>query len=328
MVAQAGWILPVPILDVNCGTGFLICTLDQPIAPSTGSAMPQPDREGWVSGVSKRGFHRIAYVEWGDPASERVAVCVHGLSRQGRDFDLLAHALARRGWRVVCPDLVGRGRSGWLRDPHDYNLPQYSMDLTTVIARIGVERVDWIGTSLGGLTGMVLAGQENSPIRRLVVNDIGPFLPWQALNRLATSVRNAPRTFSNLRAVIEQYRMTLAPFGRLSDAEWEHLAVHSVAERGGTWHKLADPEITAAFRPGLFFNLSLWSYWDSIRCPTLVLRGEDSDLLLHSTAAEMTRRGPRADLVEFPNCGHAPALMDDTQIQTVVDWLETGRSGP
>ncbi len=284
--------------------------------------MPRPDRDGWVSSVSKRGFHRIAYVEWGDPASERVAVCVHGLSRQGRDFDVLASAMAGQGWRVICPDLVGRGRSGWLRDPQEYNLPQYAMDLTVLIARLGVATVDWIGTSLGGLIGMVLAGQENSPIRRLVVNDVGPFLPWQALHRLANSVRNAPRVFPDLAAATSHHRAALAPFGQLRDSEWEHLAWHGLIEaEGGGWRKRADPEITAAFRPGLFFNLSLWTYWDAIRCPTLVLRGADSDLLLPSTARDMTRRGPRADLVEFPNCGHAPALMDAQQVGTVINWL-------
>lgn len=296
--------------------------------PSAATAWPQPDREGAVAGISKRGFHRIAYVEWGDPASPRVCVCVHGLSRQGRDFDLLAHALARRGWRVVCPDLVGRGRSGWLRDPQEYNLPQYAMDMAAVIARTGAASVDWVGTSLGGLIGTVLAGQENTPIRRLAVNDIGPFLPWQALHRLANSVRNTPRSFPDLASVVAQYSATLAPFGPLTRPQWEHLARYSVTERGGAWHKLADPEITAAFRPGLFFNLSLWSYWDAIRCPALVLRGADSDLLLRSTAAEMTRRGPRASLVEFPGIGHAPALMAEDQIAAVVDWLEAGRDKP
>ena len=144
--------------------------------------MPLPDRHGWVSSISKRGFHRVAYVEWGDPASERVAICVHGLSRQGRDFDLLALALARQGWRVICPDLVGRGRSGWLRDPQEYNLPQYAMDLTTIIARLGVPSVDWIGTSLGGLIGMVLAGQEPP----------GQLGPQRAAELLGLGVRNQP----------------------------------------------------------------------------------------------------------------------------------------
>ncbi len=311
---------------------MLAADLTYPVEAATMLAvdgMPLPDRHGWVSSISKRGFHRVAYVEWGDPASDRVAICVHGLSRQGRDFDLLALAMARQGWRVICPDLVGRGRSGWLRDPQEYNLPQYAMDLTTIIARLGVPSVDWIGTSLGGLIGMVLAGQEHSPIRRLVVNDIGPYLPWQALHRLANSVRNAPLKFPDLASATNHYRTVLAPFGQLTSGEWEHLARHSVTEaNGGGWRKLCDPEIAAAFRPGLFFNLSLWSYWDTIRCPTLVLRGANSDLLLSSTAKDMTRRGPRADLVEFPNCGHAPALLDELQISTVVNWLKPSLQAP
>ena len=143
--------------------------------------------------ISRQHFHRIAYTEWGDPSAERVVVCVHGLSRQGRDFDFLAQALATQGYRVVCPDLVGRGRSGRLADPDDYALPQYAVDMTMLIARLGAREVDWIGTSLGGLTGMVLAGMPQSPIRRLVINDIGPYLPWAALRRIGDNVRNAPQ---------------------------------------------------------------------------------------------------------------------------------------
>ena len=286
----------------------------------------QPDRHGSVLGVSKHGFHRIAYVEWGDPDAARVALCVHGLSRQGRDFDRLAAALADRGWRVVCPDLPGRGRSDWLANPEDYNLPQYVMDMTVVIAAIGAAEIDWIGTSLGGLVGMVVAGQQRSPVPRLVINDVGPFLPWQALHRLATSVRNAPRQFPELEAAVAYYRRELAPFGDLSDDEWLHLTRYNVAPNAdGSWRKLADPEIAAAFRPGWFFNLSLWTYWDAIACPTLVLRGAASDLLLSSTAAEMSRRGPRADIVEIPGCGHAPALLGADQIDIIVNWLATTR---
>jgi pimeloyl-ACP methyl ester carboxylesterase len=282
----------------------------------------EPDRRGAILGLSRAGFHRLAYVEWGDPHARRVALCVHGLSRQGRDFDRLAMALAARGWRVVCPDLVGRGRSDWLRDPEDYTLPQYVRDLTALIARLDVPEVDWIGTSLGGLIGMVVAGQRGAPVRSLVVNDIGPFLPWQDLRRLGATVRDAPRSFPDLDAATRHYKTTLAAFGRLSDAEWRHLARHGVA-RGddGTWRVLCDPNITAPFRTGYFVNLSLWSYWDAIRCPTLALRGVESDLLSPLDAREMSRRGPRARVVEFPACGHAPALMDAAQIGTIADWL-------
>lgn len=293
------------------------------LGAATATGMPLPDRTGSVLGVSKRGFHRIAYTEWGDPRSQRVVVCVHGLTRQGRDFDPLAAALARLGWRVVCPDLPGRGQSDRLRDHEDYVLPQYAMDLTALIARLGVDGVDWIGTSLGGLVGIVVAGQPGTPVRRLVVNDIGPFLPWQALHRIALNVVKTPAAFPDFQAVVEHTRRTLAPFGSLSDAEWEHLARHGAEQLpDGRWHLLSDPGIAAAFRPAFFFNLSLWTYWDAIRCPTLVLRGETSDLLLPSTLAEMARRGPRADTVEIPGCGHAPALLDPEQIGIVTGWLQ------
>lgn len=296
-------------------------TIASPTAPSQ---FREPDRKGVISSLSRRGFHHIAYVEWGDPAAERVAICVHGLSRQGRDFDVLAATMADQGWRVICPDLVGRGRSDWLKDAEEYNLPQYATDMAAIIARSGAATVDWIGTSLGGLVGMVLAGQARSPIGRLVINDVGPFLPWQALNRLATSVRSAPRTFPTMAAVEQHLRTSLAPFGDLTDAQWQHLAEHGVRQDpDGLWRKRADPDITAAFRPGLFFNLSLWNYWDAITCPVLVLRGATSDLLLPATAAEMMRRGPGADIREIPGCGHAPALMDPAQNSIITEWLDS-----
>jgi pimeloyl-ACP methyl ester carboxylesterase len=284
--------------------------------------MPRPDREGSVLSISKRGFHRMAYVEWGDPKSTKVAVCVHGLSRQGRDFDLLAAALADRGWRVVCPDLPGRGRSDWLQDPEEYTLPQYAMDLTVLISRLGVDQVDWIGTSLGGLIGIVLAGHPKAPIKRLVMNDVGPFLPWQALQRLGNSVRVTPESFPSLPEASAYLQTRLANFGKLTEEQWLHLTRHSVSEQpNGSWRRLSDPDIIAAFRPGWYFNLSLWTYWDAITCPTLVLRGVDSDVLLPATVTEMHRRGPGVEVVEIPECGHAPALLDPSHIAPIVDWL-------
>ena len=272
--------------------------------------------------VTKQGFHRIAYVEWGDPASSRVAICVHGLSRQSRDFDELAASLAGEGYRVVCPDLPGRGRSDWLGNSDDYNLPQYVLDMSVVIAALGAPEIDWIGTSLGGLTGILYAGMQRSPVRRLVINDVGPFLPWQALHRIGTALLSAPPAHPSFEAAVALYRRALAPFGTLTDEQWEHLTRHSIAEApDGLWRSLADPGIAAAFRPGWYFNLSLWSYWDAITCPTLVLRGASSDLLLASTAAEMARRGPKAQVVEVAGCGHAPALLSDDQIEIVAGWL-------
>jgi pimeloyl-ACP methyl ester carboxylesterase len=279
-------------------------------------------RQDAVLSVSKRGFHRVAYTEWGDPAARRAAICVHGLTRQGRDFDRLAVALVRRGYRVICPDLAGRGLSDWLADPDDYALPQYTMDLTVLLARLNITEVDWVGTSLGGLIGMVFAGQARSPIRKLVLNDIGPSLGWPALYRIGNYLWSAPRNFPSLAAAETYYREILAPFGDLSDADWKHMTRHSVA-RGpdGSYGVLCDPGIVRAFRPRFHYDLSMWKYWNAIHCPVLALHGEHSDLLLPETVAEMAHKGPRAKVVDIPGCGHAPALLDDGQVGLVVDWL-------
>jgi pimeloyl-ACP methyl ester carboxylesterase len=283
-------------------------------------------RTGDVISISRQHFHRVAYTEWGDPDSERVVVCVHGLTRQGRDFDPLAAVLARQGYRVVCPDLVGRGRSGRLHDPDDYALPQYVVDMTMLIARLGAREVDWVGTSLGGFIGLIMAGMADSPIRSLLINDIGPFVPWAALRRIGDYLRVAPKAFPTLDAAETYFRDILAPFGALTDGQWRHLTEHSVVpDLNGGFRLHYDPGIAEAFRPGRVYNVSLWTYWDAITCPVLVLRGETSDLLPAGTALEMTRRGPQAALIEIPGCGHAPALLDDDQIALVSDWLERVR---
>jgi pimeloyl-ACP methyl ester carboxylesterase len=258
----------------------------------TGDAEP---RHGSVLSVSKTAFHRIAYTEWGDPQARRLVLCLHGLTRQGRDFDVVALALAEQGYRVVCPDLVGRGRSDLIDDPEEYNLPQYIMDMVVLLGRFEYDTLDWIGTSLGGLTGIVAAGIGRTPINRLILNDIGPYVAWQALYRLGSYLRQVPAEFPNLATADAYYRKTYAPFGNLSDDEWHHLVRHSVERTPhGTYRRLCDPEIGRAFNPAMLFNLTLWKYWDAITCPTLVLRGEQSDLLLRATAQEMTRRGPKA----------------------------------
>ncbi|MFQ5773890.1 MAG: alpha/beta fold hydrolase [Kiloniellaceae bacterium] len=277
-----------------------------------------------VLGLSAAGFHRMAYTEWGAPQAERVAVCVHGLTRNGRDFDRLAARLAEAGWRGVCPDVVGRGRSDWLADPAGYGYPQYLADMTVLIARLDVEAVDWIGTSMGGLIGMLMAAQAQTPVRRLVVNDVGPFIPKASLERIASYVGADPR-FADLAAAEAYFRKVHAPFGDLSDDDWCRVTESSVrpAEGGGLRPRY-DPRIAAPFKKGPIEDVDLWAIWDRIRCPVLVLRGAESDLLLPETAAEMTRRGPRAELVEIPGCGHAPALLDDRQTGLIRDWLLRG----
>ncbi len=269
--------------------------------------------------LGPHGFHRMTYYEWGDIANPRVVVCVHGLTRNGRDFDALAQALAQQ-LRVVCPDVAGRGASQWLSYKQDYGYPVYLADMAALIARTGADQVDWVGTSMGGLLGMMLAAQPQTPIRRLLVNDIGPFVPRAALERLALYVGKAPR-FATLDELERYLRMVMVPYGALTDQQWRHLATHSSRQGDdGRFGVSYDPAIADAFA-GPLQDVVLWPMWDAIRCPTLVVRGKESDLLLRATAEEMTRRGPNAQLVEFAGIGHAPALMADDQIAAVRDFL-------
>lgn len=271
---------------------------------------------------SRYRFHRMAFTDWGRSGKRGTVVCVHGLTRQGRDFDSLAIELATQGYRIICPDLVGRGLSDRLSDPRDYDLPQYVLDMTTLLASVGATEVVWIGCSLGGLVGMIVAGMANSPIRRLVVNDIGPYLPLDAVLRIGRYVHAAPTRFASAETVDSYFREILAPFGRLTPAQWRHLAEHSVLPDGVGGYRLRyDPMIVKGFRPPWTHTSRLWSFWDRIECPTLILRGADSDLLPRSTAAEMLARNANARLVEIADCGHMPALLDAQQIGLLSDWI-------
>jgi len=257
-------------------------------------------------------------------------ICVHGLTRNARDFDPLADALAQAGFLVVCPDMAGRGDSDWLAVPDGYGLPQYCADVTSLIARLGVERVDWVGTSMGGMIGMTLAAQSQTPLGRLVINDIGPFIPKAAIARIASYAGSDPR-FADVAEAEAHLREIHAPFV-LSDAHWRHLAEHSVRpadeladEGGGGRLRLHyDPAILTSLGAAPFEDVDLWPLWDEIGQDVLVLRGAESDLLLTETAAEMTARGPRAEVVEISDCGHAPGLMNPQQIALVRDWLLAG----
>jgi pimeloyl-ACP methyl ester carboxylesterase len=282
-------------------------------------------RQRRVQCLSPTGFHDMAYVEWGDPDNPRVLVCVHGLTRNGRDFDFLADALADR-YRVVCPDVVGRGRSDWLKNPALYGLPQYAADMTTLLARLDAETVHWLGTSMGGLIGMLLAAQNKSPIARLVLNDVGPVLTAAAIARIGDYVGKAPR-FDSFAAAERYIREVSAPFGVLDDAQWRHLTEHSVkpAAAGGLELRY-DPAIAEPFRAamGSGKDVEVWALYDPIRCPTLVLRGASSDLLSRETADAMAGRGPRPRIVEIPGVGHAPMLLNEAQIAPVRDFLAGG----
>jgi pimeloyl-ACP methyl ester carboxylesterase len=279
-------------------------------------------RSASLSCLSKTGFHRITYREYQAPDSLPV-LCLHGLARNARDFDSLAEALAAAGRRVVCADVAGRGDSGWLRDPMDYGYPQYLADTVALIARLDCPQLDLVGTSMGGLIGMMLAAQPDSPLRRLVINDVGPFIPKAALERILQYFGKDPR-FPDLAAAEAYHRATYRGFGDLNDAQWRHLTETSVRRDGDAWRLHYDPRIAQPLRQAELADVDLWALWDRIACPVLVLRGADSDLLLPETAAEMTRRGPRAEVVEVPGCGHAPALLEAGQIAVIRDWLAAG----
>jgi pimeloyl-ACP methyl ester carboxylesterase len=281
-------------------------------------------REDSVLCMGAHGLHRMAYTEWGDPSNPRVVVCVHGLTRNGRDFDFLAQDLASE-YRVVCPDVVGRGRSEWLAVATDYGLPQYAADMVTLIARLHVESVHWVGTSMGGLIGMLLASQPKSPITRMVLNDVGPVITAASIRRIGEYLGRAPK-FASLEQAEGFVRFVAATFGRLTDAQWRHLTEHSVRPAaGGGYEMRYDPAIAEPFRKAMGDeDVSLWPVYDSIRCPTLVMRGAESELLLHETALEMGRRGPQAEVVEIPGVGHAPMMLDEPQIGIVRSFLQAG----
>jgi pimeloyl-ACP methyl ester carboxylesterase len=298
-------------------------------------------RTDYVQCISPGGFHRMHYTDWGDPLARRVVVCVHGLTRNCRDFDALAAALSKEV-RVVCPDVAGRGQSDWLLLKDSYNYPQYLSDMTVLLARVlawppagrwlsrlttflrhryGSRELMWVGTSMGGLIGMLLAAQPGSPIRRLVMNDVGPLIPRQALERLGSYVGKDPRfkSFGELKAYVRDVSRS---FGPLTDEQWSHLTRHGAVEHeDGSWGMRYDPGISEIFRAGVLKDVDLWPYYEKIQCPTLVIRGAESDLLSKATAAEMQTRGPRPRVTEFAGIGHAPMLMSEDQIAVVRNFL-------
>ena len=290
--------------------------------PATPRSAGSP-RERSVQCMGPHGLHRMAYTEWGDPQNPRVLVCVHGLTRNGRDFDELARAMAGE-YRVVCPDVVGRGRSEWLGVKTDYGFPVYLSDMVTLIARLDVETVHWVGTSMGGIIGMLLASQPQTPITRLVLNDVGPVITASSLIRIGQYVGTAPR-FPDIGAAERYIRQVSAPFGPLSDAQWQHLTRYSVGatdDGEGGFRMVYDPGIGDAFRnTPIVSDVDLWPIYEGVRCPTLALRGAESDLLERGTFAAMAGRGPCAQTVEFPGVGHAPMLMDPAQISVVRAFL-------
>jgi pimeloyl-ACP methyl ester carboxylesterase len=277
-----------------------------------------------VQCLAPEGLHRMAYWEWGDAANPKVLVCVHGLSRQGRDFDTFARALCGE-YRVVCPDVAGRGRSDWLRNPASYAIPKYVADMVTLLARLAADEVHWVGTSMGGLIGLGLAALPDSPIARLVLNDVGPAIEYGALVRIGAYI-GQPAHWRTVDEAADALRAISLAFGPHTRDEWLALTRPQLVADGDGFKSHYDPAIAIAFRavtPELAAagEAALWQAWDALTCPTLVLRGADSDLLTRETAHAMAQRGPRAQVREFAGVGHAPTLVHADQIAVVRDFL-------
>lgn len=285
--------------------------------------MTEP-RLNHVQCLDARGLHRMAYWEWGDAANPRVLVCAHGLARQGRDFDVLARAM-RAEYRVVCPDVVGRGRSDALADPQGYQIPAYVADMVTLLARLDAQTVHWVGTSMGGLIGVGLASLPQSPIGRLVLNDVGPTIQFEALVRIGTYL-GKPLRWDTVDEAADYLLGISASFGPHTREQWLALSRPMFKADGDGFVLHYDPNIAVPFRaitPELTAagEALTWRAYDAIGCPTLLLRGAQSDLLSRATAQAMTQRGPKARLHEFAGVGHAPTLVADDQVAVVREFL-------
>lgn len=282
----------------------------------------------------------MAYVRWGQPDAQRVVVCAHGLTRQGRDFDLLAQALVAKSaepLQVICPDVAGRGRSQWLDNPALYQIPQYASDMLAMLSQVqanlggaSMQSLDWVGTSMGGLIGMVLAGQPGLPlpvgIRRLVLNDVGPAITWSSVERMKTYVGQYGQ-YRDLDEVAKSLWSLSQGFGPVLPEVWREMSSHMTRPgNDGALTLHYDPAIGTPLRAmtpenAMVGEATLWALYDQIKAQTLLIRGQDSDLLTPETAMDMTQRGPRATLETWPGFGHAPTLTGNDQIQKIVSFL-------
>ncbi len=295
-------------------------------------------KKDYFLGITEEGFHRIVYREWGLSEKNSIPIiCVHGLTRNSGDFDKLAAYLEHQGNHIFCPDIAGRGESNWLKNPLNYTYEQYTSDMTSMIAVTGAHQVDWIGTSMGGLIGIVLASLPNSPIRRLVLNDVGPHISTQALARLTNKVGVIPifKSFAEAKTFFKTY---FDEFGIIDETDWDKFTTDTVYEKSPgqivfkmdpaaritpaksklAWQVILHPQ--KAWE-GTLFDVDLWQLWRNVKCPVLVIRGKRSDILVPSTIEKMREIHPNTDVIEIDNAGHAPALLDVKQHAMIHQWL-------
>lgn len=311
---------------------YVSCPGASAVAPSWANAQRRQEIAS-----QPQGLHRMAYWEWnltGDPRHPHVIVCVHGLSRQGRDFDALARELSRFA-RVICPDVAGRGESDWLADSRAYQVPVYAADmlalLTQLHAQAPIETLDWVGTSMGGLVGMGIAGQPGlplpAPIRKLVLNDVGPVIEWQSLERIASYLGKSLQ-FPNFESAAAAMRLISLGFGPHSDEQWKQLSqamVKPLSDEGVVLHydpRIAEPMAGMTHEMAQAGEVLLWQLYDQIQAQVLLVRGADSDLLSQATAQSMRQRGPKALCVELEGVGHAPTLVAPGQIALIREFLQ------
>lgn len=269
------------------------------------------------------GFHQMAYKEWGSVDNDRVLVCVHGLARNSRDFDDLALTLSR-DFRVICPDIVGRGESDWLPQGQVYGIPQYLNDITTLLARLNVDKVDWVGTSMGGIIGMLLAAMPDSPIKTLVLNDIGGFVPSSSLQRISEYLGD--KRFARLKDVEDYMRSTYLAFRNIKDNQWQRLAKNGSRQlENGEFALHYDPMIAEATKANSSEDIDLWPVWSAVQVPQLLIWGDKSDVLQESTVLKM-QENDKLELFRIHDIEHAPSLMEPDQIHKVQTWLREHRS--
>ena len=270
--------------------------------------------------------HAVHFLDWGNVESQNVVVCVHGMTRNARDFDIIAQALAEKGRRVFSISMPGRGMSEWLADPFQYNYATYVTDCLAVIDSFHIRTVDWIGTSMGGIIGMIVAAKFSTRIRKLVLNDVGIHLPAEALERIYTYLRNMPKEFLTREAADRYLARIFEPFGIRDPGHWNAFVDHSLLREGTKFKLACDPAIVEVFRRDTnnftdIAAVNLSEFWEAVRQPTFILWGETSDLLNAEIVRSMKATHPRAESLMVPNVGHAPALMTDDQIRPIINFL-------